>query len=151
MEVLTNTVFPGISGPNTPSPTTEFLSDWAILAARNDTMTSINNSILGSMPGKETTFLSADSIVNNGEGTLYPAEYLNAIEVSNLPHHELKLKISAPIILLRNLNPSIGMCNGTKMCLLRLGQNMLEAEILPANMQEQSSYPTNSLDTIHIH
>ena len=76
------------------------------------------------------TFQSADRIINDGGQDIYPAEYLNTIEVANLPHHEFHVKVGAPVILLRNLNPSDGLCNGTRMHMLKCGERVLEAEIL---------------------
>jgi ATP-dependent DNA helicase PIF1 len=61
---------------------------------------------------------------------MYPPKYLNTIEVANLPHHEFKVKVAALVILLRNLNPSAGLCNGTRMRVLRCGQRVIDAEIL---------------------
>ena len=52
IEALTNTVFPGISDQNGPLPTTAYLADRVLLAARNDTVTGINHSILNTMPGE---------------------------------------------------------------------------------------------------
>src|SRR5436190_12863605 len=46
IEALTNTVFPGISDQNGPLPTTAYLADRVLLAARNDTVMGINHSIL---------------------------------------------------------------------------------------------------------
>src|SRR5437762_13713546 len=60
----------------------------------------------------------------------YATEYLNTINLSNLPPHELKLKIGAPVILLRNLNPSAGLCNGTRLRIARISQRVIECEIL---------------------
>lgn len=130
IEALTNTVFPGISDQNGPLPTTAYLADRVLLAARNDTVTGINHSILNTMPGECHTFRSADRIINDGGRDIYATEYLNTIEVANLPHHEFKVKIGAPVILLRNLNPADGMCNGTRMRILRCGERVIEGEIL---------------------
>ena len=52
------------------------------------------------MPGQFYTFTSADKIIDDGGIDIYLTEYLNAIDVPNLPPHELNLKIGAPIILL---------------------------------------------------
>jgi ATP-dependent DNA helicase PIF1 len=96
----------------------------------HDMVIGIDYTLLESMRGETETFLSADRIVEDDGVDVYPPKYLNTIEVANLPHHEFKVKVVAPVILLRNLNPSAGLCNGTWMRVLRCGQRVIEAEIL---------------------
>jgi hypothetical protein len=91
------------------------------LAPRNDTVSDLNKMLLQLMPGQQHIFKSADLIVDDDGLDIYPTEYLNAIDVSNIPPHELNLKIGAPVILLRNLNPNAGLCNKTRMCVCRCG------------------------------
>eukprot|EP00267_Zea_mays_P056141 XP_023156177.1 uncharacterized protein LOC111589561 [Zea mays] len=45
----------------------------------------------------------------------YPPEFLNTLTPNGLPPHVLKLKIGCPVILLRNIDPAIGLCNGTRL------------------------------------
>jgi ATP-dependent DNA helicase PIF1 len=45
----------------------------------------------------------------------------------------LELKVGVPILLLRNLNQSIGLCNGTRLIVKRLGQRVIEVEIIIGN------------------
>ncbi|XP_026811251.1 uncharacterized protein LOC113552598 [Rhopalosiphum maidis] len=56
-------------------------------------------------------------------------EFLNSLEISDLPSHILTLKIGAPIMLLRNINPP-QLCNGTRLFVKALNNNMIEATIL---------------------
>jgi len=48
-----------------------------------------------------------------GKGQHYPVEYLNSIELGSLPPSKLQLKPGVPLMLLCNLDPSEGLCNGT--------------------------------------
>jgi len=57
-------------------------------------------------------------------------EFLNTIQLSGLPDHHLKLKIGVPIMLLRNLNPSKGLCNGTRLIVTQLTRRVIEGEII---------------------
>ena len=48
---------------------------------------------------------------------------------SGFPNHEVELKVGAPVVLLRNLDPSIGLCNGTRLTVQRLGSKVIQAKI----------------------
>ena len=45
--------------------------------------------------------------------TLYPVKFLQNFNVSGLPCAKLALKIGCPLMLLCNLDPANGLCNGT--------------------------------------
>jgi hypothetical protein len=106
------------------------LSERAILAARNDTVDNLNAQLLATMRGEVFASYSADKIIDQEDADNYASEYLNTINLSNLPPHELKLKVGAPVILLRNLSPSTGMCNGTHLRIVQISQRVIECEIL---------------------
>ncbi len=109
---------------------TEYLANHVLLAPRNDTVTELNNTLLTSMPGQEFISRSTDKVVDDGGLEIYPTEYLNSIDVPTLPPHELKLKVDTPVILLCNLDPSAGLCNGTCMHVERCGERVVECKIL---------------------
>ena len=52
-----------------------------------------------------------DKMMNEKNVKIYIIEYLNIINLSNLSSYELKLKIDAIVILLRNLSSSIKLYN----------------------------------------
>ena len=58
---------------------------------------------------------SADEVYDSDDKTRYPPEYLNSLSVAGVPEHCLVLKVGMPIILLRNLNPAEGLCNGVRL------------------------------------
>ncbi|XP_057734423.1 uncharacterized protein LOC130949817 [Arachis stenosperma] len=57
-------------------------------------------------------------------------DVLNSINCSGFPNHQLKLKIGVPVILLRNIDQSNGLCNGTRLQVRRLGNHVIECNIL---------------------
>ena len=60
----------------------------------------------------------------------YPDEFLNSLTPNGLPPHILKLKINCPIILLRNIDPANGLCNGTRLVVQGFMRNAIDAEIV---------------------
>ena len=67
--------------------------------------------------------MEADEAVN------YPTEFLNSLDLQRMPPHVFKLKIGVPIIMLRNINEP-KLCNGTRLAVKKLMNNLVEATIL---------------------
>jgi len=61
---------------------------------------------------------------------VYPAELLQQLNASGLPPALLCLKVGSPVILLRNLDPGEGLCNGTRMVVLNMKRKMLQYRII---------------------
>jgi len=113
----------------------EYIKNRAILATTNDIVEEINNYMVDLIPNSEKEYFSADSISKcmdaiNDAHILYPTEYLNTLNANNFPAHRLKLKIGVPIMLLRNLNQSLGLCNGTRLIITNLADYIIEAVII---------------------
>ncbi len=66
--------------------------------------------------------------------SLYPVEFLNILRFNGITNHELELKVGVPILLLRNLNQSIGLCNGTNLIVKRLVSVSLKRKSLQKTM-----------------
>jgi ATP-dependent DNA helicase PIF1 len=112
-----------------------YLKQRAILAPKNEDVDEINDAILEAMAGPTKEYLSADSIVDIHEtnvdtNVMFPVEFLNSLKMGSIAHHRLVLKKGTPIMLLRNLNVSACLCNGTRLIVKELGQRVLEAEII---------------------
>jgi hypothetical protein len=99
--------------------TNEYLHEHAILAPRNKEVLLINAMVLSYLPSAQVNFVSADSTEDTEVTNTYPFEFLNTLEVSGMPSHKLQLKISALVILLRNLDPLIRLCNGMRLIVRR--------------------------------
>jgi ATP-dependent DNA helicase PIF1 len=65
--------------------------------------------------------------------SLYLVEFLNILQFGDITNHKLEFKVGVPILLLRNINQSIGLCNGTRLIVKRLGQRVIAAEIIIGN------------------
>lgn len=113
----------------------EFLRSRSILTPTNVTVDDINSQILDKIPGTVHTYLSQDSIDDNGGedcefDAAFLVEYLNSINMPCLPKHELKIKVGAVVMLMRNLNQIMGLCNGTRIIVTGCKKNSIECQIL---------------------
>ncbi|XP_074346355.1 uncharacterized protein LOC141685132 [Apium graveolens] len=113
----------------------EYLRSRAILTPTNIVVDEINTTILEKIPGMVYTYLSQDSIDDAGDDyndfiSTFPVEYLNSINMPCIPKHALKLKVGVVIMLMRNLNQIMGLCNGTRMIVKSCRKNNIECEIL---------------------
>src|SRR5205814_2207584 len=127
---LANVIYSTLADRNTPLSSAQYLAERAILTTRNDTIDKLNEQLLTSMNDEVYTSYNIDKMMNERNAKTYATEYLNTINLSNLPPHQLKLKISATVILLRNLNPSIELCNETRLHVAHINQRVIEYEIL---------------------
>ncbi|XP_068309880.1 uncharacterized protein [Pyrus communis] len=121
-----------------------YLKERAIVTPRNDTTTEINAFILGMVPGENRTYLSFDSVSSSTENldVLYPNEFLNQLDLPGLPHHKLDLKVGTSVMLLRNLNQSSGLCNGTRLVVMQLNDIIIQATIITgSNIGEKVYIP----------
>jgi ATP-dependent DNA helicase PIF1 len=103
-----------------------------LIIIKKSTFVTITNT---SVIGDEREYLSADSLDrsevtdNNFYDVLTP-EFLNSLHTSGLPNHKIKLKIGTPIMLLRNIDQTRGLCNGSRLIVTNLGQAVLGAKIM---------------------
>ena len=107
--------FCGIADDGTiPLRPPQYFLDRIILAARNNDVTDLKNMIFDHLQGEKTTLYSVDKVVTemgaDPVNDAIPVEYLNTLEATGLPPGNLHLKVGCPLILLRNLAPSRGLC-----------------------------------------
>lgn len=108
-------------------------SNRAILTPHNETVSELNSLLLAKLHGELHIFNSEDTAdINDIEmGIDYvPVEYLQSLNPASLPPSQLHLRVGAPVILLRNLDPKRGLCNGTRMAVTKLGRRCIQVVIL---------------------
>ena len=76
---------------------------------------------------QERLYKSYDSVGPDDTKTLFSKEFLNNQNYPGLPKHNIHLKVNSPIVLLRNVNPMNGLCNGTRMIIKKLHNTIIEA------------------------
>ena len=92
-----------------------WLEGRAILCATNAEVSMVNDMMSGMLPGNTVTYNSADELENNQDLLRFNVEYLHSLTPNGFPPHSLSLKPGMPLMLLRNINPREGLCNGTKL------------------------------------
>ncbi|CAN1812477.1 ATP-dependent DNA helicase PIF1 [Linum perenne] len=118
----------------------EYIKARAIVTPTNAVVSEINNLLLDQIPGSSKKYFSADSLstTNSNTATLqleYPLEFLNSLSFNGVPEHILDLKPYVTVMLLRNINPAAGMCNGTRILLTHLGDYVLRGLIVGGNLE----------------
>ncbi|XP_031106347.1 ATP-dependent DNA helicase PIF1-like [Ipomoea triloba] len=113
----------------------EQLKSRAILAPTSDVVDQVNEYMNNLNQASSKTYLSCDSVCkadtnDNMLAEVHTTEFLNSLKCSGVPNHSLSLKVGSPIMLLRNIDHSIGLCNGTRLIVTKLGNHVIEAKIL---------------------
>jgi len=129
---ISDAIYPDISSS---AKDAAYFSDRAILAPTLDEVDGVNQYLLDQVQGDEKVYLSSDSICNDSKAydesaETYTTEFLNSIKGSGLPSHKICLKVGVPIMLLRNIDRSLGLCNGTRLIVSRLSDHVIEGIIM---------------------
>ncbi|PWZ34044.1 UDP-arabinopyranose mutase 3 [Zea mays] len=106
-----------------------YITSRAILSTRNDWVDMINVKMIDRFQGEHMVYHSFDSAMDDPHN-YYSPEFLNTLTPNGLPPHVLTLKIGCPVILLRNIDPANGLCNGTRLVVRGFQRNIIDAEIV---------------------
>ncbi|XP_014784480.1 uncharacterized protein LOC106879441 [Octopus bimaculoides] len=119
-------VFPNIAQNFSNS---QWLCEQAMLAPCNDAVNKINWDLLQLLLEQEQSFKSINTVIDQDQAVVSPTEFLNSLQPSGMPPHNLTLKKGASIMLLGNLDPS-HLCNGTRLVVKVMQLHVLEAAII---------------------
>jgi ATP-dependent DNA helicase PIF1 len=96
--------------------------------------------VLQLVPGAATVFRSADSVKDESDRLAFQPEFLNKLTPNGMPEHELQLKVGSTVMLLRNLDPDHGDCNGSRYLVVDIKPNTVIVRHLLGNHAGQISY-----------
>ena len=100
----------------------------AILTTKNEFVDVLNNLLINIFPGETQEYISRDKTLDISEQGLFE-DFLNSLTPNGFPPHNLILKPNCPIILLRNIDPPEGLCNGTRLTCKSLTNNIIDVVI----------------------
>ncbi|KRH49675.1 hypothetical protein GLYMA_07G171700v4 [Glycine max] len=124
---------------------TDYLQKRAFLASKKEIVDKINDYVLSLIPNNEKEYCIVDSIDKSDEllnpaFALLPPEFMYSLQTSGIPNHKLKLKVGTPIMLIRNLDQTDGLCNGTRLIITKLRSNVIEAEAITGPNSRNRTY-----------
>jgi hypothetical protein len=107
----------------------EFVRERALLAPLHVDVELLNNAVLARMPGDEYELFSTDSARDDAANT-WPPELCNRFNPPNVPPHCLRLKRMGVVMCIRNIATTRGLCNGTRLIVLRAERTRLHCQIV---------------------
>ncbi|XP_028066918.1 uncharacterized protein LOC114269761 [Camellia sinensis] len=140
---LIHAIYPELSTRYSDS---SYLKECDILAPKNADVDELNVIMLSMFPGESRKYLSVDTICpaegENIDEDMHPPELLHSLNFSGIPSHCLELKKGAPMMLLRNLNQSQGLCNDTRLIVEKMGDKVIKARVIAgSNIGEGVFFP----------
>ncbi|AQK99913.1 hypothetical protein ZEAMMB73_Zm00001d012588 [Zea mays] len=126
LDRLIDDIYPSL---NENMSNTSYITSRAILTTRNDWVDMINMRMIDRFQREQMMYHSFDTAMDD-PNNYYPSEFLNTLTPNGLPPHVLKLKIGCPVMLLRNIDPANGLCNGTRLVVRGFQKNSIDAEIV---------------------
>jgi len=134
LKSILDATYPGISNPQPRPP--GYFTERTILTTHNETVDELNHSTLAQFSGVTSTFAGYDRVVHETQERWrhyaedfdagYASEYLHTLR----PKAKLALKVGCPVMLLCNLDPSQGLCDGTRLLITHTSTHVLEGCIL---------------------
>ena len=114
-----------------------YMCSRCVLSPLNTHVDQINEFMMERFPGPSKRKYKSIDTVPEDQAMLFTTDFLNEQESGGMPPHNLLLKTHSPVMLLRNLDTSIGLCNGTRLVIVGLHTRFVEARIvtgLPENV-----------------
>ncbi|KAG5591878.1 hypothetical protein H5410_042392, partial [Solanum commersonii] len=105
-----------------------FITSRIILTTKNDFVDEINDMVLHRFPDDATVYTTIDETIEPNDQCQFE-DFLHTLHPANLPPYRLTLKKYCPSILLRNLNLTEGLCNGTRLICHDFKSHVISATI----------------------
>lgn len=115
-----------------------------MLTPKNVEVDRLNNEILDAqfLDGSIRIYHSADSIdaATDEDRYLWPMEFLNSLTPTGMPPHELRLAPGCVVMLLRNIDPDMGLCNGARALVVKTHAKVLDVMLIAGKHAGKRTY-----------
>ena len=130
VDAFIQSVFGKLSNYNPEKLNRQFLHR-AILTPKNVHVTELNELAMQQLKGDfHAPYKAIDTLELESQNCNYPKEWLQKLQINGMPEWQLDLKLGAPIMVLRNLDPFNGVCNGTKGIITAMEKHVIQMAIL---------------------
>ncbi|KAG4050281.1 hypothetical protein PC123_g14472 [Phytophthora cactorum] len=109
----------------------EYFANRTILTTTNAVVQRINEDVAQRLEG-----VSTDSVEEDEEVNFFEQEVLHTVNINGIPPHKLTLKKGTPIMMMRNLNPDLGLFNETRLRIVELKVHVIHATIMDGERQD---------------
>ncbi|XP_070013430.1 uncharacterized protein [Nicotiana sylvestris] len=132
LDLLFNIIYPNL---HMSLHNSSFLTSRVILITKNDFVDEINDRLIAQFPKEAKTFIAIDETVEPNDQSQFEG-FLHSLNPAGLPPYKLILKENCPVMLLRNLNPCEGLCNGTRLICCDFKSRVISAKILSGDFKD---------------
>jgi ATP-dependent DNA helicase PIF1 len=124
------------------------LAQHAIVSPKNRQVDSLNDLITTAFPGVAVDYHARDIPTDIEDEGKYDNHFFAMQHPKGLPPSTLTLKVGMPVMLLRNLDPSAGLANGSRLTITKCDPHIVHAKILTgAHAGEEVIIPRITLRT----
>jgi ATP-dependent DNA helicase PIF1 len=130
-EQLINNVYPQVTSNFRDC---NWLCERAVMAPQNITVRAINQQLMRQLPGEEGSYKLLDTCGTRGSNSVP-----NGVSQQFRTNRYSTLKTGCPVMLLRNIDPP-KLCNGTRLIIRQMNNNVIEATILTGQTKGQQVF-----------
>ncbi|XP_049406441.1 uncharacterized protein LOC125870140 [Solanum stenotomum] len=133
LDLLFKVIYPNL---HTSFNDSSFMTSRVILTTKNDFVDELNDRLITQFPTVAKIFIAADETIEPNDQPQFE-DFLHTLNVPSLPPYRLVLKQNCPVILLRNLNPSEGLCNGTRLVCCDFKTHVISCKIASGDFKDK--------------
>ena len=93
--------------------------------------------MLAILPYESRIYMSSNTFYESSDhpdiDDINPPKILRNLNIFGFPNHKI-LKVGTPVVFLRNLDPSLGLCKGTRLTIKQLGKSFFKHRSLPVEI-----------------